>query len=313
MSVFLAILVSLIAAVGFNYALYMMKREVEKLPKVKFKLSWSVLKAFLGCRPWVFSILLTGVSGICYAVALTIAPISIVQPIRGSGIVLLVYLAIKNLGEKPGRLDLTAMGMMVLGVALIGISMAEGMPETVEYDAVEVWIFTGVAVLLAAVIPLVLRQNPQREGAALGICVGILYGLAIVLAKLFLVDWTNQWPKKHLMVLFSSVYLIPWIIVILVGLITYQAAFQRGRAVIVAPVVAGLSELVPILGGTIVLNEPFPDNPGLIAARILAFALIIAATVILSGRAEEILPAEGEEDQAREATSLSSLPQQGEE
>ncbi|MDD5448102.1 MAG: hypothetical protein PHO53_02905 [Actinomycetota bacterium] len=313
MKVFIAILFSLIASVGFNYSAYVMKREVDKLPKVKFEFSWPVLKAFITCWPWIAGVLISIAGGAFYAVALLFAPVSIVQPLAGTGIVLLAYLAIKNLGEKPKRMDLAAAGMIVLGVALIGVSMAEGVPENVKHDPVELWIFTGVAVLLSLIIPLAMRRDPKREGAALGVCVGILYGLTAIFGKLLLVDWANRWPKEHLMGLFSSVFLIAWVVTLIAGFITYQAALQRGMAVVVAPVVAGLSQLIPILGGTIALNEPFPKNPGLIAARIIAFALIMAATVILSSRAEEILPTEVEEDQAQRGSSLNPLPRQQEE
>jgi len=55
----------------------------------------------------------------------------------------------------------------------------------------------------------------------------------------------------------------------------------------VVPIVSGLSQLIPILGGMIALNEPFPESGALTAIRVLAFALILCATVVLSKTAEE--------------------------
>jgi hypothetical protein len=62
-------------------------------------------------------------------------------------------------------------------------------------------------------------------------------------------------------------------------------------AIVVVPPYNGLMEFVPILVGTIALNEAFPKNPVLSAMRVISFALILVATVILSRRAEEIGPA----------------------
>ncbi len=63
-------------------------------------------------------------------------------------------------------------------------------------------------------------------------------------------------------------------------------------AVVVAPIYNGIMEFVPIVMGMVVLNEKFPHNADgslnvpLTVVRIIAFALIIAGTVILSARAE---------------------------
>ena len=55
----------------------------------------------------------------------------------------------------------------------------------------------------------------------------------------------------------------------------------------VVPLLAGLSQLVPIALGMVALHEKFPKSPALSVLRIVAFALILVATVILSRRAEE--------------------------
>jgi hypothetical protein len=52
-------------------------------------------------------------------------------------------------------------------------------------------------------------------------------------------------------------------------------------------------EFVPILVGTIALNESFPSSHILTTFRLISFALILVGTVILSKRAEEELPDEG--------------------
>lgn len=288
MNTVIAIACALTAAVCLNYAMFLQKKAVEGLPPVKFEISWSTTKAFATNIPWLLAVGLSVVGGGFYAIAIMLAPISIVQPIVGSGVALLAYLAMKHLGEKPRRIDLLAIGMSILGVILIGVSVAEGLPEEVKHDPVELWIFTGAILVLATVVALVMRRGGgSREAAGLGIAVGILFGCAAIFARLLLLDWAHRWPDQKMAVLFASIFLIAWAFCLIPGFITLQAALQRGMAVVVVPLVAGLAQVIPILGGMIALNEPLPDNGFLAAVRIIAFLLIVVAVVILSRRAEE--------------------------
>ncbi|MBU4178969.1 MAG: hypothetical protein KJ907_12515 [Actinobacteria bacterium] len=271
--------------------MYLQKKAVEELPSVKLKISWTVFKAFATNKPWLIAIGISLVGGAFYSIAILLAPISVVQPIVASGIALLAYLAMKNLGERPGKADLYAIGVTVLGVILIGVSLAEGIPPEAEHDPVVLWIFAGVVALVAIIVPFLMRGGGNRQAAGLGISVGLLFGIAAIFARLLLLDWSNQFSARGVSVLFVSIFLIGWALTLIPAFIMLQAALQRGMAVVVVPIVAGLSQLIPILGGMIALNEPFPESGVLTAVRILAFALILGATVVLARTAEESSPA----------------------
>ena len=291
MTTVVAILMAVIGTICFNYGVYLQKVEVVKLPKIKLKLKWSVLKAFLTSKPWLLALGVSVVGAGFYLVAIGMAPVSIIQPIVGSGVALLAYLAIKNLGEKPRRQDLVAIGMSILGVILIGLSCLEGVPkEAPPYKPGVLWIFAGIVVFFAVVIPLLMRGGSgNREAAGLGICVGLLYGINAVFVRLMVVDWGHRWQASGILVIFLSVYVLCWAATFFPAFIILQAALQRGLAIVVMPIVGGLSQVIPILGGVIALGEKFPKNPALIALRIVAFCMIVVATVILSRRAEEEL------------------------
>lgn len=287
----LAVACAVAASLAINYAMYLQKKAVERLPAVKLEISWTVFIAFASNRPWLIAIGVSLVGGAFYSVAILLAPISVVQPIVASGVALLAYLAMKNLGEKPGKADLYAIGVTILGVILIGVSLAEGIPPEAEHDPAVLWIFTGVVVFLALVIPLLMRgSGGNRQAAGLGISVGLLFGISAIFARLLLLDWSNQFSTRGVSVVFTSIFLLAWALTLIPAFIMLQAALQRGMAVVVVPIVAGLSQLVPILGGMIALNEPFPESAALSAVRVLAFVLILGATVILSRTAEEPSP-----------------------
>ncbi|HEY5493886.1 MAG TPA: hypothetical protein VIK15_04765 [Candidatus Anoxymicrobiaceae bacterium] len=297
MHTLIAVACAVAASLAFNYAMYMQKKAVGTLPEVKMQLSWQVLKAFLTNGRWLASMIVVLLGSVLYAIALTMAPISIVQPIMASGVALLAYLAVKNLGEKPRRIDLVAIGLSILGVILIGVSLAEGLPKDVKHSPGSLWIFTAVLIVVAIIVPLtVARGSNARLAAALGISVGMMYGLSAVFAKLMLEDWGARWSRQGVMALFSSIFLIAWAVTLVPSFIVLQAAFQKGMAIVVVPLMASLSQLVPIAVGMVALHEKFPRSIALSVIRIIAFALILVATVILSRRAESVtaLPAEEE-------------------
>jgi uncharacterized membrane protein len=277
----LAVLVAITASLLLNWSIYLQKKAVEALPAIEFHFSWGVIKAFLTNKPWLFAQFIN-VSGFAiYSVALWLAPVSIVEPIIASGVVLLAYLAIKNLGEKPRRIDYAAMGLSVLGVILLGVSLLEGLPEDVVRHPIEIWICAGVVLGLGVLIPLLMRGgSSNRQAAGLGISVGLFFGMAAVFQRLLMLNIGHNWAL-------FSVFIVACVATYLPAFIILQAALQKGMAVIVAPIYNGLMEFVPIILGTIVLNEKFPDSTALSVVRVVAFVLIIAGTVILSQRAEE--------------------------
>jgi drug/metabolite transporter (DMT)-like permease len=273
-----AIMVAVTASICVNYSLYLQKIALDVLPQVKLKLSWSLLKAFLTNIPWLKAQGFNVLGFALYMTALAFAPVSIVEPIIAAGVALLAYLAIKNLGERPGRLDMYAIGGSILGVILLGVSLAEGLPEDQLHDPMELWAFTGAIVLIAVVAPLVLRSRGESGlGTGLGISAGLFIGIAAVFSRLLMGNFSGKW----------YVWIVACIATYLPGFILLQAALQRGMAVVVAPVYNGIMEFVPILVGMVALNERFPESFVLSAIRVVAFVLILACTLVLSRRAEE--------------------------
>lgn len=304
MRILIAVLLAVSAAIFFNLSMYMNKKAVLQLPRVGLKKRGKgVLKAFASNRlMWLFA-LFGLLGGGFYFTAVSLAPISVVQPIVSSGIVILAYLAIKNLGEKPRKIDYVAISFNICGVILIGVSLAEGLPKETKHHPSMLWILVAAIVITAICLGLFSgRRTGDAQGALLGICVGLLYGTGTVFARLMLLDWKHQWDARGFLVIFSSVFFLGWLFTFLPALITVQAAFQRGMAVVVAPIFASLTQLVPILVGMTALREPLPENPFLLTARILAFLLIISGTIILSRRAQS--PAESHLTEDAQAISM---------
>jgi len=282
MKEFGAIACAVLGALALNYAIYLEKKAVSSLPEVEFKNLKKTLKSFLTNGPWMKAQIVNVLGFALYSVALAFAPVSIVEPIIASGVVLLAYLAIKHLGETPRKIDYLAMGMTVLGVIFIAISLAEGLPKDELNHGWELPIWIGVILTLAVIIPLTMRGSKARLSVGLGISVGLLFGLAAVFQRLVMLYLTNLSTHWELFL----VFLVLCIGTYIPAFILLQAALQKGMAIIVAPVYNGLMEFIPIVVGMAVLSEALPASNILKILRLTAFALIIVGTVILSQRAE---------------------------
>jgi multidrug transporter EmrE-like cation transporter len=279
---FLAIACAIAGALTLNYAIYLEKKAVVNLPTVEFKSPWQTTKAFISNKPWIWAQAVNITGFVLYSVALALAPVSIIEPIIASGVVLLAYLAIKHLGETPRRIDYAAMGMSVLGVALIGVSLAEGLPKDKLNHGWEIVLFAAVILGLAILIPLLMRGTQAKLSVGLGISVGLFFGMAAVfqrLLMLYLVNISTHWDL-------FLVFLVACICTYIPAFILLQAALQKGMAIIVAPIYNGIMEFIPIFVGMMALNESFPASNLLKVVRIIAFVLILTGTVILSQRAE---------------------------
>ncbi|HEY5526617.1 MAG TPA: EamA family transporter [Candidatus Anoxymicrobiaceae bacterium] len=279
------ILIAIASALLFNHAVYRMKISVEVLPRIEMSSSWGVVKTFITNWPWL-SAQIENIAGfILYAVALSIIPVSIVEPITAAGIVLLVYLAIRQLGEKVRPRDYAAIGMTVLGVILISLSLERGVSEAApNYHLF--WIIAAVILGVAIAAPLLMgRKSTSVLAVALAVSGGLLDGIAGVFTRLVMINWGNDWKS-------TLVLLIVCVLAYVSAFIILQAGLQRGKAIVVAPVYNGIMELVPIVVGIVALNESFPTVNGktdifLSAMRILAFALILVGTLMLASRPEE--------------------------
>jgi drug/metabolite transporter (DMT)-like permease len=285
------ILIAIGSALLFNHAVYRMKISVEVLPKIEMSSRWGTVKIFITNWPWL-SAQIENIAGfILYAIALSIIPVSIVEPITAAGIALLVYLAIRQLGEKVRPRDYIAIGMTVLGVILISLSLERGVTvATPDYHLF--WIFAAVILGVAIGAPLLLgRKSTAMLAVGLAISGGLLDGVAGVFTRLVMINWGNDWKATLLLlVICVMAYVLAFIIL--------QAGLQRGKAIVVAPVYNGIMELVPIVVGIVALNEGFPKVNGetdlmLSAMRILAFALILVGTLMLASRPDD---ARGEEE-----------------
>jgi drug/metabolite transporter (DMT)-like permease len=248
----------------------------------------------LARRPrWAAAIAL-GVGGwLLQVLALGLAPLTLVQPAIASGLILLLYLGVRLLGERVTSRDVAAAAAIVAGVA--GIAVAA--PARVDAVAGSTALVATFMVLGAiALAPYVLRAGRGRGAWLLVAAAGAADAGAAVSAKLVSDDLAGGRP------LVALAWAAGTGVAILFGLLSETTALQRLPATRVAPLVLVIQVTVPVILAPLVVGESWSATPlhgGLIAASL---ALVAAGTVALaasSAVADLIAPDAGKDDRGR--------------
>jgi drug/metabolite transporter (DMT)-like permease len=209
--------------------------------------------------------------------ALALAPLSIVQAVLSGGLVFLAVLAERFFGFHLGRrqwvgVTITAAGLIVIGLTSGGATHPER-ASLAALIAVEGAIF---AVSVALVRISTRRHVADRvEGLLLGAAAGALFGVSDVALK-----YLTQAPPGPLGGLLS-----PWTLTALAaGVIAFYASarsLQIGEGVEVIAITSVAANLAAILGGILVFHDPIGSGTLAIAARLLAFCLVIAGAALM--------------------------------
>ncbi len=223
--------------------------------------------------------------------ALGQAPLTLVQPVLALGLVLLLVLAVRVLGERVGVRELLGAAAIVVGVAAIALSSPERHAD-----------LAGGAPLVAAVIglalltigPAALARRGLAGGVALTIGAGAADALAALAARLISDELTAGRPLAAL----------AWAAgagaAVLVGLTCELAALQLLPVARVAPVVLGMQIAVPVALAPAVAGEHWGSTP--LGGAVLVGGLVVvtagAAVLAASASLGELLGGGGGAEEA---------------
>jgi uncharacterized membrane protein len=288
MIIVLAVILALVATTMINYSGYMQKRELDKLPLIGSQKPLQTVKAFIQCRPWLEAQGLQLAGTLIKAVAVGLAPLSVVQPINTAGIAVLAVLAITKLGEKPSLSDWLGIGTIVAGLIMLGRSLIGVPSKAFSYNPFVLWFFVFFFFVVAGVS---LYQGFTKRGEQapnlIAVASGVIIGLTAVIIKLGWNDFGSRFWEHGFRHALLSPYLYMILLLPIVTLVLDQIAMQRGKAIIVVPITTGMSNLIPIIIGILAMHEPMPSTAGMFLLRLGSFVFIIGGSIILSLRREE--------------------------
>ena len=302
MSIHIAIVFALVASVGFNVAAALQKSAAVRLPKLSFPPERRALRAFLTNRAWMTAFTISGISQGVFLVAAANAPISLVQPLLGTGLVVLAGFSVFYLKEKLGAGEWIGIFTLIAGLALLGASAEVG--EVRGLEAIS-WprLIVLTAVLLASVFAVRAIELRRPGTFSIELLVGAAGGVLIGIGALFTRVTMLEFQAGH--VVFGIVLITITMGMMLSGVFTQQGGFQRGRAMTVTAVLAVLNKVIAIFGGMFALGEVLPENATKQRLRLTALAALLLGTVLLArfSKPEDASTAAEAADEAREALS----------
>ena len=229
----------------------------------------------LVARPrWVFATVLSAAGWPFHVAALLLAPLTVVQPALASGLLLLLVLGDRMLGERVGPLEVGAVLAIILGVA----GMAWAAPEHTSHHAGFARLAPALGGLgLLAIAPYVASRETAAASALLPLSAGCAYAWTGISSKL-IADYLSSSAWAAALIWAAATGLLA-----LFGLLSEMSALQRRPATRVAPVVFVVQITVPVVLAPLVSGESWTSTP-LGGLALLGFLTLVAAGAGALGR-----------------------------
>ncbi len=310
----LAIFLGVLSYSMLNVGMGLQKKGADSLPKIDKQKVWQNLKNFFTNKTWLFGFILVQSQWILLTMALDFAPISMITPLMSFGMVTLVIFSYFYLKEAISFVEIGGIIAIIIGIVILGLTNPDEevvftLDETIERFS-STWSIVFLAVIFMISIGLILLSILRKYKNA-DILFGISAGITDALGAIFLKALMTGADFRDTTIVTESVlnwfwWFIMIIMIIFNGTATIylQVAYQRGKAVIVAPIFAVLAMIVPVFAGIIIFSDwaIFVEQNmiGKIIWKIVAFGIIIAGAVILSIKSARTHKKENEKEPPEE-------------
>ncbi|HLG92311.1 MAG TPA: DMT family transporter [Acidimicrobiales bacterium] len=277
------VLIALVSTIFYNVGFVAEKSALDRLPPVHARRAIALVRTVVGSPLWLggFVLLLVGLA--FQLLALSLAPLSVVQPIFTSGIVLLLLLSRLHLREELTASERVGVAFVVSSLVVMSVSL-DSQSDVVGTKSSLVSIGEVAApALLVALLCFVGTTRVTRNRAALfAVSSGLLYGVAGLATKQMsavvkLHGLTQAMPR----VLGSA---DPYLFVSLcaMGLLVFQTGLQRSRASLLVPVSNVISSGFVVVVGTPLFGEHLPGDPVKLVLRLVGVVGILCGMVVLT-------------------------------
>ena len=269
------LVLALASACALNWSYFVQHGAAASLPPLLLRRPWRSLAALFGNRRWLVGFW-TGIGGwILYVVALTLAPLSLVQACAAGGLAVLAALA----GVRSRR-ERFAVVTSVIGLVLLAISLAGDVRTSQQASLRDaaIWMLASVGLAALAAGP---AAGLITRAAGLGTAAGVLYAAGDVGTKAAVSGGLHPAFVPALLACHGLAF------------VALQLGFQRGGALTTAGLATLWTNALPIAAGMFVFGDPLPGG-ALGVARVAAFAAVVMGAALLTR------PGAEREDQIRE-------------
>ena len=266
-----------VAAIGastlYSLGIALQAHDAKRAPREEHLRPALMLRLMQRAR-WLFG---TGLSILGFPlqlVALLLAPLVLVQPALAMGLIILLLLAERMLGERAGRYEYIAMAAIVAGVIGAGLCAP---PSTHTHSGQELTItLVLVGLGLACLLPYLLSAFGRHIALLTITCAGLAFGWSAVATKLA----ADDLHSNH--VLPATLWVLSTAAASCVGVLSEMSSLQRRPAIQVAPVVFVTQTLVPLVLAPLLLGEAFAKTPGGGVPLVLSLVVLVVGAAMLA-------------------------------
>ena len=275
MTLNIGIVLALACAVATQLGFLYKHRGANAAPKVDIRHPLRTVKSLFASKWFAIGMGVALGAWLLHVAALAFAPLSVVQAVLSTGVVMLAVLADRLFGFEVGRRQWIGVAMTAAGLILLVMTFPAHSGAHSSYSLAGMLAFEGGMLAIGALLITGPRMGApdHHHGIMLGAAAGVLFGVSDIAIKAL----TGLGGPLEIL-------LSPWLaITILASVIAFYASargLQDGEAVPVIAATSTTANVSCILGGIIVFGDPMPRDTVGIAVQAFAFVLVIVAALV---------------------------------
>jgi multidrug transporter EmrE-like cation transporter len=245
-------------------------------PQVRIQEPLRSAKELLASRWFAIGMVIAAGAFALHVAALALAPLSTVQAVLSTGVVMLAVLGNLVFGHAVSRQQWLGVGMTATGLTLLVLTLPAPDGTGSHFATPGLIAFEAATLAIGALLIAAPRMGApvHHHGVLLGAAAGVLIGVSDVAVKAL----TGMAGDGLLGVVAS-----PWLpLAVLAGVLAFLASargFQEGEAVPVIASTSTAANLTCIVGGIVVFGDALAAGI-LLGVQLAAFALVAAAALV---------------------------------
>jgi drug/metabolite transporter (DMT)-like permease len=271
----LGILLALACAMATQLGFLYKHRGANAAPRVDVRHPLRTVRALFASRWFAIGMGVALGAWLLHVAALAFAPLSVVQAVLSTGVVMLAVLAERLFGFEVGPRQWLGVGMTAVGLVLLVMTLPAQSGAHSTYSLVGMVSFEAGLLAIGALLITGPRLGApdHHHGVMLGAAAGVLFGVSDVAIKALT-------GLGGILPVVGS----PWLAVaILASIVAFYASargLQDGEAVPVIASTSTAANVSCILGGIVVFGDPLPADALGIVLQALAFAMVVVAAIV---------------------------------
>ena len=279
MTLDLGILLALTCAFVANLGFFFKYRGANSVPKVRVMHPLRSARELYSSKWFALGMLIATSSWGLHVVALSLAPMSVVQVALAAGMVFIAVMAERMFGFKVGRRQWLGLFAMAAGLILLGVTLPAMHGSHSQFSQAAMIGFEAGLFALGGLLIMGPRMGGpvEHHGVMLAAASGVLFGVSDTAIKAL----TGITGAHGFLGLATSPWLAVAVLASIVAFYSSARALQEGDAVPVIAVTGTAANIAGIAGGIAVFGDPIAASPSGVVLQALAFLLVVVASALM--------------------------------